>query len=298
MDEIPENDNPPPQPPLLLEEEQFAGPERAELRLLKPAHPLVVILIASLLLGIPYGLIRWLQPVLENQKADIFRLTKNADQMAAAKEHFESLKDLKIREVGQFKNAFSGVAKSNKDLFESGLSLQTERRLLEKQLEIMTTYLVINPLLQRIFLMRDGQPLQSYLISYIPLRSFPSAEVLAASSSTTSAGIEAPLHLPNIVRIVSKERFAHPERGKSEQVNGHLQYTPPQVGTSIRSNALGQFVMFTNSKLIIHGPPLNAEDHEKFPHICLGLDLEAARKLYRSSFIGTKIVLNSASVKR
>ena len=179
--------------------------------------------------------------------------------------------------------------------------LQEERRLLEKQLEIMTTYLVVNPSLQRVFLMRDGQVLQSYLISYIPLRSFPSAESLLASTTSPIAAPlkpETPIHLPNVVRIVSKERFAHPERGKSEEVNGHLQYTPPQVGTSVRSNALGEFVMFTNSKLIIHGPPLNTEDHEKFPHICLGLDLEAARKLYRGSFIGTKVILDSVAVKR
>jgi hypothetical protein len=160
--------------------------------------------------------------------------------------------------------------------------LQEERRLLEKQLEIITTTLLINPALQRIFLLRADQPLQSYLLSYIPLRAFGGA----------------PESLPSTVRIISKERFAHPERGKSEEINGTLQWTPPQVGTSVRSNALGEFVMFTNSPLIIHGPPLNEEDHEKFPHICLGLDREAARKLYRASFIGTHIALSHVSIEK
>ena len=104
--------------------------------------------------------------------------------------------------------------------------------------------------------------------------------------------------LPSTVRIVSKERFAHPERAKSEMVNGQLQYTPPQVDTSVRSNALGEYVMFTNSRLILHGPPLNSDDHEKFSHICLGLDLDAARKLYNSSFIGTKIILTNVNVSQ
>src|SRR5262249_28305600 len=150
------------------------------------------------------------------------------------------------------------------------------------QLEIMTTTLLINSALQRVFLMRAEQPLQSYLLAYLPLKSFAGA----------------PVNLPSTVRIISKERFAHPERGKSEQIDGALQWTPPQVGTSVRSNAMGEFVMFTNSPLILHGPPVNADDHERFPHICVGLDQEAARKLYRGSFIGTKISLRDMKIER
>src|SRR5258708_7479181 len=209
-------------------------------------------------------------------------LIRALEQTAAAREHIGSLEAVKTTDLERLKAGISGHALSQKSLFESGLSLQEERRLLEKQLEIITTTLFINPALQRIFLMRAEQPLQSYLLSYIPLRSFGGAPVI----------------LPSSARIVSKERFAYPERGKSEEVNGALQYTPPQVGTSVRSNALGEFVMFTNSALIIHGPPVNEEDHAKFPHICLGLDQEAARKLYRASFIGTRITLSHITIEK
>jgi hypothetical protein len=222
----------------------------------------------------------WLRARIAAQQAQVNQLRRAADQAGQMREHYASLRDLKSSDVETFKTGFSGLALSRKSLFEAGLSAQEERRLLDKQLEIMMTYLLVTPDLQRVFLMRGEQPLQSYLISYIPLRAFGGVpETLAPS-----------------VRIISKERYAHPERGKSETVNGQLQYAPPQVGTSVRSNALGEFVMFTNSNLILHGPPLNPEDHEKFPHICLGLDLDAARKLYRGSFIGTKIVINSARV--
>jgi len=98
--------------------------------------------------------------------------------------------------------------------------------------------------------------------------------------------------LPNVVKITSKERFAHPERGKVDKENGALVWTPPQVGTSIRSNALGEYVMFTDSGLVLHGPPLKKEEHEKFPHVCLGLPLSTAKALYRKSYIGTKILLS------
>lgn len=251
-------------------------------RLSSRAHPAAIIVSGVGILAGLYALPRWLDNRYADERLYERELSRVLEQTAAAREHIESLSMLKGTDLEQLKAGISGHAMTQKSLFESGLSLQEERRLLEKQLEIMTTTLLINPALQRIFLLRADQPLQSYLISYFPVRAFGGA----------------PESLPPSVRIISKERFAHPERGKSEEVNGTLQWTPPQVGTSVRSNALGEFVMFTNSPLIIHGPPLNEEDHEKFPHICLGLDREAARKLYRASFIGTRIALSHISIEK
>lgn len=246
-----------------------------ETRLFAPLTSVWLIALGGLvLIGLALGT-RWLKAQSASQQTHLEFLRRSNEQIGVAHDHLRALADLKAQDVANFKEGFATLAKSRKQLFENGLSLQEERRLLEKQLEIMTTSLVINPALQRVFLMRADQPLQSYLLAYFPLRAFGGA----------------PESLPATVRIVSKERFAHPERGTSEEVNGKLQYEPPQVGTSVRSNALGEFVIFTNSKLILHGPPLNPEDHEKFPHVCLGLDLDAARKLYRGTFIGTKITL-------
>ena len=251
-------------------------------RLFMRAHPGSVIAAALVTLGGLSATARWLHGERAIETAFQRGLAHTIEQAASAREHMSSLQTLKMMDLEQLKVGLGGHAKSEKSLFESGLSLQEERRLLEKQLEIMTTSLLVNPALQRVFLMRAEQPLQAYLISYIPLRSFGGAAV----------------SLPATVRIISKERFAYPERGKSEQVNGSLQWVPPQVGTSVRSNALGEFVIFTNSALILHGPPVNAEDHEKFPHVCLGLDQEAARKLYRGSFIGTKIALSHVQIEK
>jgi hypothetical protein len=251
-------------------------------RLSESAHPAAIVVSGVGILAGLYALPSWLDHRYAKERLDDRDLSRVLEQTAAAREHMESLNLLKGTDLEQLKAGISGHALTQKSLFESGLSLQEERRLLEKQLEIMTTTLLIDPALQRIFLLRADQPLQSYLISYLPLRAFGGA----------------PETLPPSARIISKERFAHPERGKSDEVNGTLQWTPPQVGTSVRSNALGEFVMFTNSPLIIHGPPLNEEDHEKFPHICLGLDQEAARKLYRASFIGTRIALSHVSIEK
>ena len=247
-----------------------------------PAHPVALVVAAISVLAGLYAVPRWLEPRMAEEKQFQMNLSRTLEQTAAAHEHVASLQTLKTMDLEQLKAGLSGHAQSEKSLFESGISLQEERRLLEKQLEIMTTTLLINPALQRVFLMRAEQPLSSYLLNYFPLRSFGNA----------------PVTLPPTVRIISKERFAHPERGKSEQVNGTLQWTPPQVGTSVRSNALGEFVIFTNSALILHGPPLNADDHERFPHVCLGLDREAARKLYRGSYIGTRINLSHVSIEK
>ena len=222
-----------------------------------------------------YGTGRLMQSQVFALQANHQTLIQSQEQSLIALSHFQALADLKTHDVNQFKDGMSSLAQSNKALFETGLSLHEEKRLLEKQWEIMTTYLTVNPVLQRIFLMRGDQPLESYLIGYVPLKVF--------------GGL--PASIPRTVRIVSKERFANPDRGTSEMVNGKLQWEPPQVGTSVRSNALGEYVLFTNSRLILHGPPNNPVDHEAFPHLCLGLSLEAARNLYQHSFIGTKILL-------
>ncbi len=101
--------------------------------------------------------------------------------------------------------------------------------------------------------------------------------------------------MPRAAAIMSKERFAHPERPRSEQVGGQLQWEPPQVGTSVRANALGEYVMFTREGLVLHGPPLRAAEHEAYPHLCLSLPAATAARLYAKSFVGTKIALLPAS---
>ncbi len=250
-------------------------------KLLGQARPLWVMLVAVGIL-IALFIAPWtLHEIMLREKALQDDLRVTLEQSIAARERVSAHDTLKTLDLEQLKAGLSGNAQSQKSLFESGLSLQEERRLLEKQLEIITTSLFVNPSLQRVFLMRAEQPLQSYLLSYVPLKAYAGA----------------PVTLPGVVRITSKERFAHPERGMSEQIEGFLQWVPPQVGTSLRSKALGEFVMFTNSALILHGAPVNAEDHERFQHACLGLESEAARKLYRASFIGTKISLTNITIE-
>jgi hypothetical protein len=246
-------------------------------RLMQPVPSLMLLAVGAALLLIGLGTERLMRrTVLQIQ--DVTAAARRAeDQSESATSHFRSLAELKDHDLNQFKAGMSTQAQSKKMLYETGLSLQEEKRLLEKQWEIITTYLAVDIGLQRIFLMRGDQPLESYLISYVPLKGFG----------------RLPTNVPRVVRIVSKERFAHPERGNSEMVNGKLEWEPPQVGTSVRSNALGEYVMFTSSRLILHGPPRNPEDHEAFPHLCVGLSLDAARSLYQHSFIGTKIVLTS-----
>jgi hypothetical protein len=165
------------------------------------------------------------------------------------------------------------LTSSRRALYETGLALQEEKRLLEKQWDIMTTYLLINLPERKIQLMRGDQALNSFALAY---------------SSAALGGITQPL--PQTPWIVSKERFAHPERGVSEQKDGKLQYEPPQVGTSVRANALGEYVMFFTGGLILHGPAKRQADHQAFPHYCAGLSRGAAKKLYSESFIGTKLI--------
>ena len=206
-------------------------------------------------------------------------LLRTADDRAAETAGgLRSLNQLKVQDIQNLKNGLSDLAKSSKSLYEAVLSLQEEKRVLEKQYKIMTTYLEIDEEGKKISLMSGEQALQAFPMGY--------------PAVTALGGEKRPLSPP--ARIVSKERFAHPERAKLEESEGQLEWEPPQVGTSIRANALGEHVMFTAGPLILHGPPKKKAEHDSFPHLCLGLSAAAAQKLYSQSFIGTKIIYKTA----
>ncbi|MDE2313338.1 MAG: L,D-transpeptidase [Elusimicrobia bacterium] len=242
-------------------------PSAGRLRRFAPAAAAIVLLAAINALRV-----RLKSSALANRR-QVQALSQNLDDAQDALADEQSLLDLKKDELSHAKSAVLNLTRSRQALYESGFELQEQERILQKQWEMLSTYLQIDIASGKISVMRSGQALETYPIHDSPPRAF--------------GGENAPLS--PIVRIVSKERYAAPERGKSEEVNGHLEWQPPQVGTSARANALGEFVMFTNSALILHGPPKSPKDHAAYPHYCLGLSWPVARRLYKESFIGEKI---------
>lgn len=206
-------------------------------------------------------------------------IEEELEALSVEAEQARTLRDLKLQDLERFKAGLPGAAESRRALYEAGLSLQEEKRLLEKQWEIVSTYILIDEGTQKAHLMRGDQSLESYPIAY------PAARVFGPQA----------LAVPSVAAIISKERFAHPERGQSEEVDGKFQWVPPQVGTSVRANALGEFVMFATGKLILHGPPKRESEHEMFPHLCVGLSLRSAQRLYKGGFIGARIYIKAAA---
>ena len=96
--------------------------QKTQEKLFEKTHPIIILLAAAALLGGVIGLQRWMERAVENQEQELAWLSRIAEQITLAKEHYQSLKDLKELDVAQFKAGFSGIAKSSKDLFESGLS--------------------------------------------------------------------------------------------------------------------------------------------------------------------------------
>ncbi|MBI5247385.1 MAG: hypothetical protein HY923_09395 [Elusimicrobia bacterium] len=188
----------------------------------------------------------------------------------------QALRDLVVRDFARAKTSAASLTKSRKALFEGGLALSEEKRLLDKQLEIMSLWLRLDDEGDKLHLMKGDQIAESL--------------VLGGATPRVVGGILA--QLPKAAVIVSRERFASPERPKSEQVGGQLQWEPPQVGTSVRASALGEFVLFTREGLVIHGPPLKEAEHEAYPHLCLSLPRAVASRLYLHTFIGTKMLLD------
>lgn len=225
-----------------------------------------------LLAGMDYSRHLLKRAVLKIQKPAWTDLLEESTQTASDE---KELKRMREKDLLRFKKNLLGLTRSRRNAYEWGLALQEENRLLEKQWEIMSTYLLLDPSNKTIHLMREGQSLETYPIAYAPPKAF---------------GEEA-ASIPVPTRIVSKERFARPKEGKVEDVNGELVWNPPQVGSSRRANALGEYVLFARGHLIFHGPALKKTEHEAYPHYCLGLSLHAARELYAHTFIGTKIII-------
>lgn len=187
----------------------------------------------------------------------------------------QALRDLVASGLSRAKKNAASLSRSRRALFEGGLALSEEKRLLEKQWEILTTYLLIDLPNDRVQVMRGEQAFETW--------------PLGGARPGAAGGDVHPL--PRIATIVAKERYAHPERGKSESVDGRLDWEPPQVGASQRASALGENVMFTKEGLILHGPPLKAAEHGAYPHLCLSLPAATARRVYARSFVGTRVMI-------
>jgi hypothetical protein len=236
----------------------------------------------GLLLLVPWQLQSWVSAHARRTAAEGDAALVALDDLDQEIAERQALRDLVARDLAAAKKNAASLSVSRRALFEGGLALSEEKRLLEKQWEIMTTYLLVDPAQDRIQVMRGEQAFET-----LPLNG---AAARAVGGETKP--------LPRLATIVSKERFAHAERGKSEVAGGRLDWEPPQVGTSARARALGEHVLFTHEGLIIHGPPLDKAEHEAYPHLCLTLPAAVARRLYERSFIGTRVMIKDGTAAR
>ena len=232
-----------------------------------------LLVVGMLILAQEWMLERWLAAHAQAASGELAAASAAREDLEAELAERQGLRDLVLRDFSRAKTSATSLSRSRRALFEGGLALAEEKRLLEKQWEIMTTYLLVEPAFDRVQIMRGEQALES-------------APLKGARPRAVGAEIRS---VPKVASIVSKERFASPERGKSEQIGGQFQWEPPQVGASPRARALGEYVLFTKEGLVLHGPPLDQTEHEAFPHLCLCLPASTARKVYSRIFVGTKI---------
>ncbi|HEX4047049.1 MAG TPA: L,D-transpeptidase [Elusimicrobiota bacterium] len=245
--------------------------------------PLPLLLaVGALLLLVPWELQSWLTVHAKRAAAEADVLGSALDDLDQELAERQGLRDLVARDVAAAKKNAVSLSASRRALFEGGLALSEEERLLEKQWEIMTTYLLVDVPDDRVEVMRGDQAFESWPLHHAVPRAV--------------GGDKRPM--PRIATIISKERFAHAERGKSGVTDGRLDWEPPQVGTSARARALGEHVLFTREGLIIHGPPLDKAAHEAYPHLCLTLPAAVARRVYDGSFIGTRVLIKEGPPAR
>jgi len=239
------------------------------------APALVLLAAGGLVLFACWALQSWMTARSRLAEADAEAAGVALDDLNQELSERQALRDLVARDLGTAKRNAASLSKSQRVLFEGGLAVSEEKRLLEKQWEIMTTYLLVDLAGDRVQVMRGEQAFET--------------RPLSGAKPRAVGGDAHPL--PKLATIVSKERFAHVERAKSEVTDGRLDWDPPQVGTSARARALGENVLFTREGLILHGPPLDKAEHEAYPHLCLSLPAATARLLYDRSFIGTRVLI-------
>lgn len=245
------------------------------MRLDQRAPLLALLSVGGLLLFVPWELQNWLAAHARLTAAQGEAADAALDDLEQEIAERQALRDLVARDLAATKKNAASLSVSRRALFEGELALSEEKRLLEKQWEIMTTYLLVDAANDRVQVMRGEQAFETWPLN----RAVPHA-----------VGGEKKA-LPKLATIVSKERYAHAERGKSDVAGGRLDWEPPQVGTSARARALGENVLFTREGLVIHGPPLDKGEHEGYPHLCLTLPAATARRLYERSFIGTRVMI-------
>jgi hypothetical protein len=239
------------------------------------AGALELVLAGALVLAGLWGMGRWVAAHARRAADERVALAVAREDLELDLSERQALSDLVAKDFARAKVSAASLTRSRKALYEGGLALSEEKRLLEKQLEIMSLWIRLDPDADKLHLVRGDQTAESLS--------------LAGARPRVVGGETRPM--PKSATILTKERFASTERPKSEQVGGQLQWEPPQVGTSVRASALGEFVLFTKEGLVIHGPPLKAAEHEAYPHLCLSLPRAVAARLYSQSFVGTKILL-------
>lgn len=231
-----------------------------------------------LLLAGAWGLESWLSANARVAQAEAEASAAALADLEEALAERRAVRDLFAGAVAGARRDAASLSRSRRALYEGGLALAEEKRLLEKQWEILTTYLQLDAGADRLRVIRGEQSFEAW--------------PLGGARPRAEGGDKRPL--PALATIVSKERFAAPERGASAVVDGRLDWEPPQVGTSARARALGESVMFTREGLVIHGPPLDAREHAAYPHLCLRLPAASARRVFARAFIGTRVRLAPA----
>ena len=99
----------------------------------RPVKNISVLAAAVVILGVADLARRWVQSAAQKQSLRWASVEKTVQAQQESLESLESIVDLKTRDVERLKLAIQGDAQSRKLLYEEGLTLQEEKRLLEKQ---------------------------------------------------------------------------------------------------------------------------------------------------------------------
>ncbi|MBI4056073.1 MAG: L,D-transpeptidase [Elusimicrobia bacterium] len=235
------------------------------------------LLLVALLWGALFFEYSQLQKHLQELEKNLSNTNHILEETATAVETAEVINSMKTKDIQKIKSVLVSQTKTQKKFYEENLILADEKRQLEKQWDILITYLMLDAETGKLKLMKGDQAAKNYKVE--PVQCWGNY-ILENNKPIT---------------VTSKERFAHPERGRVEIQEGQLNWIPPQVGPASRNLALGEHVLFTNTSLILHAPAKDKQQHEAYPHCCIPMRSGTAKQVYDAVYVGSRILVPNDS---
>ncbi|MDD5687612.1 MAG: L,D-transpeptidase [Elusimicrobia bacterium] len=159
-----------------------------------------------------------------------------------------------------------------KSLMEQYKALFKENRLLNGQLNILTTKIIFDTTSNRLKLVKRGK-----IVSDIPVYKKFVQDFLKSEIDK------------KILKVLAKEKMPTPIRPVWTFEDITVEIPAENSPERLMTGALGNYAIYFTDFLIIHDKSKNYKYHDTINHVCIQLNTKAMKKFYDSIYVGNKL---------